>query len=142
MRDAGIIFAAIATLACGRDSDRALAASPTHPGWIILRADDTLRVELDTNALTWNAGRASLWIGFADVKGEIAKSAEPPFLRFETYQDINCMMQIARGLRVRTPDTDGRLFISPVRDTSWFLFREHPLGAPLLLDICDVFGQP
>jgi len=128
-------------LAACADDRAPWAASPTHPGWIVLQANDSLRWEIDTSGLAWHAGRATLWIGVVSVSDEREAKIAPPFQRFETRQDVNCMMRIARGLQVRTPDTNGSLYISPVRDTSWFLFQDHPLGG-VLMELCGAMRQP
>ena len=130
--------------ACGGQSTASpvLRSSPTHPGWLVFAESDTLRVEFDTAGLSWYGGRAPVWIGFVSVVDERNGIVAAPFRRFETQQDVNCMMRIARGISIRTPDSTGTLHVYPVRDTSWALFAEHPLGPEVLRALCQATGQP
>jgi len=131
-----------ALAACTTEAPRTGDSQLTPAGWTVLRADDSLRVELDTTGLAWRSGRATLWIAFTDVRGEREGKVAAPFLRFETRQDVNCIMRIARGLQVRTPDSTGTVNVHPIRDTSWVLFRDHSLGEQLLNDLCRSMSQP
>jgi hypothetical protein len=141
LRLAGCVLAAFSLVACAGDDAPALGASPTHPGWVVLQASDTLRWELDTASIAWTSGRAALWIAIVSVGAAGDTVLAAPFNRFETQQDVNCPARLARGLQVRTPDTNGSLFISPVRDTSWFMFQAHPLGNQVLTEVCRATGQ-
>ena len=42
----------------------------------------------------------------------------------------------ARGFDVRTPDSTGATFVTPVRDTIWQPFADHGIGEDLLEAVC------
>ena len=138
-----VLFGIVTVLSCTAQPDVAasLPPSPDRAGWLVVESNDSLRIELDTAGLKWHVGRAPVWVGFSDVRGERAGLVAAPFLRFETHQDLNCMMRIARGIESRIPDSTGKVRLVPIADTSWRLFDDHPVGETLRA-VCRAMRQP
>ena len=137
----GIVLVSV-FMACARDSQApSPSADPDQSRWLVLETNDSLRAEVDTTGVKWHAGRGQVWIGFSAVQDERLSEVAPAFLRFETLQDVNCMMGIARGIESRIPDSTGAVRVVPVRDSAWFLIRDHPLG-PYFESVCRAFKQP
>jgi hypothetical protein len=137
----GILFGVLALLsACAREPEqrtppvRALV-DPT-PGWATIGEDDSLRTSIDTTQLVTLGGVTRLWIAVKDITTSAKRESESPFLRFETRQEVECAQGRARGLAMRTPDSAGTFFESPVKDSSWKAFAEHALGPSVMTSVC------
>jgi hypothetical protein len=97
-----------------------------------------MRVAIDTGTIRRDGGLTTIWIALTDVRNERAHAAAAPFLRFETRQQLDCAGQRARSFDIRTPDSTGVTFVSPVRDSSWKAFTSHAMGPEVLASVCRV----
>ena len=122
----------------GQDLDPApsmILPAPTAT-WLVALVNDSMRVTVDTTGWKATAPRTARWISVSDVSTAAKRQSGSPFDRFETRQELSCAQRLARGLDIRTPDSSGAVFISPVRDSSWQPFATGRLGAPILQAVC------
>jgi hypothetical protein len=114
------------------------AADPSSASWRDVLLTDSTRWSVDTGSIVRHHARTVVWIAVVDTEGERAQSAAPPFLRFETRQELACDERLVRGLDIRTPDQSGTPYVTPVRDSSWRPFSSHALPEEVLLAVCAV----
>ena len=123
----------------GRDAESPpLMTLPAAPDtWLVALENDSIRVTVDTTGWQATAARTTHWIGINDISTPSKRQSVSPSFRFETRQELDCSRRVARGLNMRTPDSTGALFISPVRDSSWQPFVTARLPALILKAVCD-----
>ena len=105
--------------------------------WLVALENDSIRVTVDTTGWQAAGPRTTRWIGINDVSTPSKRASVSPFFRFETRQELDCSRRLARGLDIRTPDSIGALFVSPVQDSSWQPFVSARLSTFILQAVCD-----
>jgi hypothetical protein len=123
--------------ACERPAERAsLASTPSVTGWVTLDENDSIRASMDTAGLTQRGNSIQVWLAVTDISIPERRASSSPFWRFETLQAVNCVGGQARGILIRTPDSLGKPYNSPVNDTRWKDFADHGLPAGMLDRVC------
>ena len=112
------------------------ASNPTATSWIAIERSDTLQWFLDSATVLRSPGRIYAWVAAVELDSTEAVPMNDPYHRFETWQELDCRDQLARGLDIRTPDSSGRTYVTPVRDSSWKEFAEHSLPVTVLSAVC------
>ena len=109
---------------------------PTSSGWVVVNEDNTRRISVDTTGVKLGQTPLLLWIAITDVRTTEKRASTSPFLRYETRQEVDCDKRVARGLDIRSPDSTGHFYVTPVRGTSWIPFANAKLGEPVLAGVC------
>jgi hypothetical protein len=134
-----VMFAACGTHDTGSTPFGTFPIDPT-PGWATVAANDSLRTSVDTTRITSQGDTTRVWIAVKDITTPANRAVESPFLRFETLQEIECAKGRAHGIAIRTPDSAGVFFESPINDARWKTFGEHGLGPSVLTSVCKYLG--
>ncbi len=129
----------VAAIGCNRAEPtvgRTDASPPEAGSWIAIERSDSLHWFFDSATVLRSPGRIYAWFAVLGVDSSGATMMNDPFQRFETWQELDCGGQLARGLGIRTPDSTGRVFVTPVRDSAWKEFKGYIIPMPALTAVC------
>ena len=138
------VVVAILSMAC-RTPENGRDAHPRPErlglGWVVAEENDSLRIAIDTSRIVHADSTVTLWIAVSTVRGPDRHESSSAFKRFEFQDELMCAAGIARGLNRRTPDSAGRFFNTPVRDSSWTCFECAGVLQPILVSACGALAR-